>query len=70
MSIFNFNKETEKEVSSGVLIGYVLVGFAIVLVLAFIIFAVVKKVSNNSDSTNQTVIEQSVETDTESAPAE
>lgn len=70
MSIFNFNKETEKEVSSGVLIGYVLVGFAIVLVLAFIVFAVVKKVSNNSDSTNQTVIEQSVETETDSAPAE
>lgn len=70
MSLFNFNKETEKEVSSGVLIGYVLVGFAVVLVLAFIIFAVVKKVSNNSDSTNQTVIEQSVETETDSAPAE
>lgn len=70
MSLFNFNKETEKEVSSGVLIGYVLVGFAVVLVLAFIIFAVVKKVSNNSDSTNQTVIEQSVETETDSTPAE
>ena len=61
MSIFNFNKDTEKEVSSGVLIWYVLVGFAIAIILAFIAFVVVKKTSINTVETKAN-IEQSVDT--------
>ena len=61
MSLFNFNKDTEKEVSSGVLIWYVLVGFAIAIILAFIVFVAVKKAPIKSAET-KTNIEQSVDT--------
>ncbi len=60
MSIFNFNKDTEKEVSSGVLIWYVLVGFAIAIILAFIVFVAVKKTSTKPAETKAN-IEQSVD---------
>ena len=64
MSIFN--GDTEKEVSSGAMIGYVLIGFAIVVVIAFLIFVGIKKVSGNNENT-AIVTEESVEvsTDTE-----
>lgn len=58
MSIFN--GDTEKEVSSGAMIGYVLIGFAIVVVIAFLIFVGIKKVSGNNESP-ATVTEESVE---------
>ena len=48
------------------MIGYVLIGFAIVVVIAFLIFVGIKKVSGNNENT-AIVTEESVEvsTDTE-----
>ena len=65
--LFEFNKDTEKEVSSGVLIGYVLIGFAVVLVVAFIIFAIFKNISGGSNKVSEqtTTIEQTTDTATD-----
>lgn len=65
MSVLNFNKESEKEVSSGAIIGYVLAGFAVVIVIAFIIFACATKIGKKNAPTNNTVtVEQTVEDST------
>lgn len=53
----------EKEVSSGAVIGWILLGVAVTLVLAFVAFAVFKKVNNKDviQSDNQVQIESTVE---------
>ena len=68
MGLFNFNKDTEKEVSSGVLIGYVLIGFAIVLVVAFLIFVGYKKITSKPEVDNQIATEQNIESSSEVTP--
>lgn len=60
-----FNQEQEKEVSSGAVIGYVLIGFAVVLVIAFLIFAATKKLGkddSNKGDNPQPLIETEAET--------
>ena len=46
-SIFNFSPEQEKEVSSGAVIGYMLLGFAIIVILSFTVFIAVNKVKGD-----------------------
>lgn len=67
MSIFNFNKDEEKEVSSGVLMGYVLIGFAVVVILAFGIFVVVKKTTGKKEEA-PIAIEQTTDEEIEETP--
>ena len=63
-SLFNFNPDQEKEVSSGAVIGWVLLGFAILVIVAFGIFVGVKKLSpDDSKDANPVQIEQQVETE-------
>jgi uncharacterized membrane protein len=61
MGLFNQN-DSEKEVSGGAVFGYVLLGMAAVVVVAFIIFVVISKVKGSSDdsATESSRIEQSV----------
>lgn len=61
-SLFNFSPDQEKEVSSGAVIGYALLGFAVLVIVAFGIFVGVKKLSPEKDSgVPTTQIEQSVD---------
>lgn len=64
LNLLNQNND-EKEVSGGAIFGYALIGFVIVVVIAFIIFAVISGVKGKSskDTTPQTQIEQTVETE-------
>lgn len=63
-SLFNFSPDQEKEVSSGAVIGWVLLGFAILVVIAFGIFVGVKKLSpDDNKDTAPIQIEQQVETE-------
>ena len=60
--LFNFSPDQEKEVSSGAVIGYALLGFAVLVIVAFGIFVGVKKLSPEKDSgVPTTQIEQSVD---------
>ena len=58
MGLFNDNEE--KEVSTGATIGYFLIGFAILVVIAFGIFVGVKKIGGDSETSDvKTVVEES-----------
>lgn len=62
--IFNQNGENEKEMSGGAMFGYALIGFVVVIVLVFIIFAATKFIGGSKDNEeNQTQIEQTIETE-------
>lgn len=68
-----FKQEQEKEVSSGAVIGYVLIGFAVVLVIAFLIFAATKKLGkddSNKGDNPQPLIETEAEVDDSDATEE
>lgn len=63
MGLFN-QDDTEKEMSGGAMFGYALIGFVVVIVIVFIIFAVTKFVGGSkNDEGNQTQIEQTIETE-------
>lgn len=49
LNIFNFNPDQEKEVSSGAVIGYALLGFALVFVIAFAIFIGISKFKGDDE---------------------
>lgn len=63
-----FNKNEEREVSSGAVFGYALIGFVVVVIVAFAIFVGVKKIggSDSEETTKtQTQIETTVDTEVE-----
>lgn len=57
MKLFNNddNNLQEKEVSSGALIGYVLIGFIVVVILAFGIFAASTTLKKGNETSNDQV---------------
>lgn len=61
MGIFS-EGSMEKETSTGALIGYVLFGFAIVLAVAFLVFAGIKLATGDKEATEPVAVEQTVET--------
>lgn len=65
MGLFNQNGDNEKEMSGGAMFGYVLVGFIVVVVLVFGIFAATTAISkhNKDNSKQDTQIEQTVNTE-------
>lgn len=66
MGIFS-EGSMEKETSTGAIIGYVLFGFAIVLAVAFLVFAGIKLATGDKDkeTAEPVAVEQTVEIDTE-----
>ena len=60
LNIFNFNPDQEKEVSSGAVIGYALLGFAVVFIVAFGIFIGVSKLKADDTVDEVTVAVESV----------
>lgn len=57
-----FKKDQERETSSGEVIGWVLLAFAAVLIVAFIVFAVIKGVSDKNTDEPKAVVEQTTDT--------
>lgn len=59
-----FNNNTEKEVSTGAVFGYVLLGFALVMIISFGIFVAIHKVSNTNKD-EPVAIEETINTEEE-----